>query len=447
VTDGWAQRPGESGARLLARCAERRLDGLDDPAQMVGLRGRLKLGMISRTARQRSSEATPEIGRYPLLVSVNDRGGWTKDRLAARYAKRAQRLVQANRLNEAIDSCDRAIQLERDFGWAHAVRGEALVRSCRYEEAITDTERALDLEPSLIVVLVLQSEALIGVRRNEEALAAAEKATRANPKFGWAHVARGRALLRISRLNEGRLNDAIAAFDHAIKLLPDWEWPYALRAEALFRAGRYDEGVSATNKMLSVIRDGNAVKSYDVLDRDDTNIYNPRHMHNISEAAMAFAAEQGLSIEDLCEAIDNFKAVKDQLIVRERAAHVAHPRWYDHKGEMSLPDFVGWAYAAERQAGTLTQATLRGDKQLYTDYYNWRRRPDLSPEVYWLRDLPTKTRRADQALAEVGINPTEVRIDDFTAAEQEVIRRYEAARRRTARTRRRERNTQNRFRT
>ena len=111
------------------------------------------------------------------------------------------------------------------------------------------------------------------------------------------------------------------------------------------------------------------------------------------------------------------------------------PQWKDHKGKMQLPDFVTWAYAAEREAGTLSKATLRADKDLYPDYFTWRRRRHLPSEVHWLRDLPKGTEKRDQQLVEAGVNPAPASIDDFTPAEQEVIRRYEASKKRGYRAR------------
>lgn len=112
------------------------------------------------------------------------------------------------------------------------------------------------------------------------------------------------------------------------------------------------------------------------------------------------------------------------------------PQWKEAKkrGE-ALPDFVEWAYAAEREAGMLTTATLHTDFKLYTDYRTWRRRHNLPEKWHWLRDLPTKHEKNSQRYTELGINPAEVHIKDFSEAEREVIRRYETAKKRGARMR------------
>jgi hypothetical protein len=158
-------------------------------------------------------------------------------------------------------------------------------------------------------------------------------------------------------------------------------------------------------------------------------------MKGDAEKACRPAAEYfGLPVKVVTETL---AALRARVARADTARATAEPRptWQDHKGKMALPDFVTWAYAAERAAGNLTKATLRADKKLYTDYFNWRRKRDLPPELYWLRDLPTKREMNDQLYAESGINPTEVRIEDFSEAEREVIRRYETAKRRGSRAR------------
>jgi hypothetical protein len=101
--------------------------------------------------------------------------------------------------------------------------------------------------------------------------------------------------------------------------------------------------------------------------------------------------------------------------------------WSDAKKQgITLPVFVTQAYAHEIATGTLTKATLRADRELYTDYFNWRRRRDLPNDEHWLRDLPTKKEMLDQ-------QPTEVGIDDFDPATQEAVRRYERTMRRAQR--------------
>jgi RNA polymerase sigma factor (sigma-70 family) len=110
------------------------------------------------------------------------------------------------------------------------------------------------------------------------------------------------------------------------------------------------------------------------------------------------------------------------------------PEWKDYKGKMELPDFVAWAYAPEREAGILTRAAFYGDEKLYSDYYNWRRRPNLPSEQHWLRDLPTGKALREQQDADRGVDRYKGKsIDDFDPQGQEAIRAYNKLNRRAQR--------------
>jgi hypothetical protein len=175
------------------------------------------------------------------------------------------------------------------------------------------------------------------------------------------------------------------------------------------------------------------------------------------------AYEKGLSVAELDEAIDDklgAKAAAHETTSRAKDTprpaadaeaavsrsevpadggddeiSTQRPQWKDYKGTMALPEFVAKAYKAEREAGTLTKATLRGDFELYTDYFTWRRRRHQPAEERWLLELPTKKEKNDKSYAEKGINPAELRVEDFSESEREVIRRYEAAKKRGSRSR------------
>jgi hypothetical protein len=161
-------------------------------------------------------------------------------------------------------------------------------------------------------------------------------------------------------------------------------------------------------------------------------------MESIAERR-ATANDEDLSIAELREAIDCWKKAKAESTAREDLACtvLTRPAWKDHKPNMTLPDFVAWGYALEREAGTLTTTMLSADTRLYTDYYNWRRKPNLPSEHHWLRDLPTKAEKRHQLEIASGFNRgAVVRVEDFKPEEREVIRRYNAIKTRSQRVRR-----------
>jgi hypothetical protein len=97
------------------------------------------------------------------------------------------------------------------------------------------------------------------------------------------------------------------------------------------------------------------------------------------------------------------------------------PKWKTRKGtdrNLTVPEFILKYHKLEIEAGTLTKATLRADRDLYRDFFAWQRHHKLPPE---LANLPTKKEWNDRQLRERG-----------TPSRSEDIGLYEAARHRAA---------------
>ena len=162
----------------------------------------------------------------------------------------------------------------------------------------------------------------------------------------------------------------------------------------------------------------------------------------------AVALDHGLSEAQLSEAIENWKRANGETTTRETSGNATDEpssktttlnsvtKWKEAKklGE-TLPDFVARVYARERSAGSLSKAKLRSDMDLYTDYFNWRRKPNLPSEVQWLRDLPTKKEYHDHKLAEVGVDVEKLSTGNLDLRAQETSRLFDAARKRARRAR------------
>jgi len=98
------------------------------------------------------------------------------------YYNKGLQLMQAGRIQEAIDSFQRAIQLKPDLADAHSDLGAAYNKVNRTQEAVGEFEQAIQL----------------------------------NPKMARAHYNLGNAYDRL-----GRFREAIAAYEQAQRLTPD----------------------------------------------------------------------------------------------------------------------------------------------------------------------------------------------------------------------------------
>ena len=63
------------------------------------------------------------------------------------HTNRAAVLQNLNRLEEALNDCNKAIELEPDFPQAYFNRGILLIKVKMFDEAISDLTKFLELEP------------------------------------------------------------------------------------------------------------------------------------------------------------------------------------------------------------------------------------------------------------------------------------------------------------
>jgi tetratricopeptide (TPR) repeat protein len=389
---------------------------------------------------------------------------WPGDSLV--WLCRAGARLDLGRLEEALVDCDLALQYEADSAAAHALRGEVLEGLGRVPAAVLAYDTAIKLgfdEPEI-------------VRHRDELVSALGQVPEAyslaiwqHPELVSAHIAMIRELspdkdphidveinrseyvlgisfnqagenrpLRIAwrrdettgaLITECNLGELGGNLDHALTLYQ--------KASVLF---------DITFETPAIVPSGGRQ-----FDKGNKPVYTgEQNMRDLAAyyAVARKAYEKGLSVAELDEAIDDklgAKAAARETTVRakepprqEAKAEAAAPdseapadvseqrlEWKDSKGKMALPEFVAKAYAAELEAGTLTKATLRGDFDLYTDYFNWRRKPNLPAEQYWLRDLPTKKQWSAKQP-----EPEPARLEEFDEGTQEAVRRYQRLRQR-----------------
>jgi tetratricopeptide (TPR) repeat protein len=358
---------------------------------------------------------------------------------------------------------------------AHLGLGRALANSGQLPEAIAVLREAVKIDPGSVQAYYQLAVAYTHSHQVPEAIAAFRNIVNVTPEDASAWSVLGGMLLENSQLPE-----AIAACREAVRIEPGLAQAHLDLGEALAKTGQMSEAIVAFGKAVETASDSEReeiVKSIvdevarsasigGAVSATKNNVYNEGDVDDSAEysAAAADARTRGLSLAELKEAVEQKLAEKakdaadkttrrakeppcpesDLKGAASRPAIAAdavkgevsgqRPEWKDYKGKMALPEFVAWTYAAEREAGTLTKATLRGDFALYTDYYNWRRKPNLPEDQHWLRDLPTGKRLREQHEAEAGVDPSRgARVEDFDPGAQEAIRAYNRLNRRAQR--------------
>ena len=124
---------------------------------------------------------------------------------------------------------------------------------------------------------------------------------------------------------------------------------------------------------------------------------------NEAKAIEAFAAKKGLSVAELEEAADNYRAAKAELLEREtttRATAAPRLKWETDRKLGEDPATFAWrAYEAEAKAGTLHRGVIYSeDRELHKRLNSWLRSHDMPEGI----DIPTLPEWNTRQLAKHG---------------------------------------------
>jgi len=207
--------------RSLRICADLIADAAGEPEQagLLAERGRIYDLTGSREL------ALADYNRATVLDSENP---------YLRY-DRGFLLLRMNRLPQAIEDLDVAIELNPDHNDAYLKRGVAYLRIGDLPAAIADFTVLADREPENPYAYANRGAAYAGLGRVEEARADFARVDRESEL--WRVVLQGRALLA---LREKDYEQVVSLLTDAIALNPEDPWSYRSRADAYWEMGELD---------------------------------------------------------------------------------------------------------------------------------------------------------------------------------------------------------------
>lgn len=203
---------------------------------------------LSRLASSDPADFFPEQRRRPQLRLVHDAAAEGPN--AVRLLQNCAFFLSCKDFAGVIAVCDRAIDLNEDFSFAHALRGEALFRSGDFEGAIAACDQAITSNPQSILAHTTRGDALFRSGRFDEAIAECDRAISLDPKYAHIHAVRADALRR-----SGDFKRAIEAAECAIAIDPDYALAHAARADALRRSGDFEGAIQAARRAVALIPD------------------------------------------------------------------------------------------------------------------------------------------------------------------------------------------------
>ena len=196
-------------------------------AEPANFRAQNFLGII-RFQQGRYAEALASIGASLKLNSNAD--------ALSNYGNVLQAL---GRLEEAVESYDKALAIEPKLVNALYNRGVTLSNMKRAADALASYDKALEIAPDDSGIWMNRVPVLVDLNRPQEALAAAEKLLAVAPQYAEAWNNRGIALQALQRFEE-----ALASYGKALAIKPDYAEAHFNRGSALQYLARGEEALA-----------------------------------------------------------------------------------------------------------------------------------------------------------------------------------------------------------
>ncbi|GCE10869.1 serine/threonine-protein kinase [Tengunoibacter tsumagoiensis] len=159
----------------------------------------------------------------------------------------AYRLYTQNRLPEALNLYDRAVQTDTNNALAWQGRGLTQALNAQHPQALASFEKALQLNPNLVTALTGKGTALNFLHRNREALEAFEKAIELEKDNAVAWDGKGAVLSAL-----GQPEQALQAFDFALHFDSRMAQAWGNKGLVLRQLRRFPEALRAFDEALAL---------------------------------------------------------------------------------------------------------------------------------------------------------------------------------------------------
>ncbi|MBF0627373.1 MAG: tetratricopeptide repeat protein [Magnetococcales bacterium] len=165
-------------------------------------------------------------------------------RCASRYKQALSRNNPAL-IPQAIDDCDRALELKSDLQQAYRIRGVALLSAGHPDRASEDLSVAVALNPEDHLAYQNRALALAKLGRSREAMTELDVAIRLKPDNPWSYYNRGRL-----RMAQGEYENAIDDFIAFVRFKRDHEEVYRLRGQSRLWIGQLQAALGDFHEAL-----------------------------------------------------------------------------------------------------------------------------------------------------------------------------------------------------
>ena len=162
----------------------------------------------------------------------------------------ANALKMEGRFDEAVNSYERALEIQPSHLEAHTNLGLTLWRLGKLQEAVSHLQQALVIKPDFAEGRYNLASAYLQMGRTDDARIEYEQATRLRPDFPQAQYAVGRILAA-----GGQFEEAIERFKLAIRYRPDYPEAQRDLGITLMKLGKFEEAVPPLQSTLRLKAD------------------------------------------------------------------------------------------------------------------------------------------------------------------------------------------------
>jgi tetratricopeptide (TPR) repeat protein len=151
---------------------------------------------------------------------------------------------------EAEQQYKRAIELNPNYGVAHAGYGTYLEALGRFDEAVRERQLAQKFDPLSPFAVADVGYPLYYARQYDEAIKHYRRGLELDPKFSWGHLWIGQVYVQ-----RGMYNEAIDEINQAIQLSGGDTRARATLGHAFAVAGRRDDAIKVLNELRSLAKE------------------------------------------------------------------------------------------------------------------------------------------------------------------------------------------------
>jgi Tfp pilus assembly protein PilF len=144
-----------------------------------------------------------------VKIFLEREGLLTQDnaRSAVLHLRQGYAYFEKNRLSDALEEFDRAVEIDPGNADAYYWRARALTKAGRYDGAVEDLKKAVDLNPRFAAAYDTMGWLYLQLRQWDKGIAALDRSIELKPDDGWAYTNRGYMYRQKGDLKQA-LNDA-----------------------------------------------------------------------------------------------------------------------------------------------------------------------------------------------------------------------------------------------